>query len=971
MKPDRIGFRAFFLGTLFAAAFAWYAVRAENFPPRTILTATQIPVLPYLLLIFLVAIVNPLLRFVKVSRGLAKSEIMLIFVMGMVSAGLASFGLASQVVPLVAGLFNRDWNTRQARWDLYIEPYVNESFFISEPGIRSAAEVSRDAEFAWRRAVDQLRAAEALEQARAELASVAAAVDREPTSRGLQHRKALAETVMRELETRWEKASEGVLPDTVIASYPGKIEGLKVIMDERRESLRVLEERAFAKTDAFRRGLPADMRAIPGLFAQENEVFEVYLARLSLMRRGMSALRELRKIEESLPAQGDGAPPATAAESLRKAVATLQPEDRTTELQARRHALQEDRRVAESRLGEARRLRDKLAAERRDADASEFHRIDTVLESGKKTIQDMEQDIQRLDDDLSHRVTPRMALAASALNVVTQLQALAVSLAWSGTTAPANADAFRVSLHTVMDQFAPLGISWRQFFLGDVPWGLWVTPLLLWSGVVLVTYLMLMTLNVLIFRQWAHHERLIYPLAELPLLLGGFDTEGSDLGNNAVPPLYRSSMFWLGVAVSVGVLGWNLLAAKSIIPGVKQIPLVFPWDDYVKGSMFSGLSPNTQHQIFFTLIGIAFLIPARISYSMWSFHVIYMLLALALIGLGHGVNLRSFPHDMKMVFNFRNAMGGGAMVAFSSVILWKCRKYLVCAFRPDALGSMDAAERAELRVSSFVFLGSSLALILLLTFGLGSNLFFSIFCWLFMLLVTIGMVRAIAEGGLFCFQCWFNPFHVIRSVFGMNRAWTSASVLAPLAVFYYVILWDIKTYIAPAMANALKIRDRLGIGRLKFHAAVFTGIAVASGVAIATHIIFAYHKGGDAMHAWFYKAALNDYLFGWIKTMAISNPVDTAGGRYWFLAGILVMAFLIFFRRKCFWLPHPLGMIVWVNPVMWCFWFSFFLGWAFKTLVSRYGNRDTYYFFRAFFIGLIVGELVMCLFGVDLNRNWG
>jgi hypothetical protein len=112
-----------------------------------------------------------------------------------------------------------------------------------------------------------------------------------------------------------------------------------------------------------------------------------------------------------------------------------------------------------------------------------------------------------------------------------------------------------------------------------------------------------------------------------------------------------------------------------------------------------------------------------------------------------------------------------------------------------------------------------------------------------------------------------------------------------------------------------------------------------------------------------------DAVFGWIKAMAITNPIDTAGGIYWLLTGATAMGLLLYFRQRNFWLPHPIGLVMWVNPTMRSFWFSIMLGWLFKTLVSRYGDQNTYRQFRNFFIGLIVGELVMCLFGVDLNRN--
>ncbi len=52
---------------------------------------------------------------------------------------------------------------------------------------------------------------------------------------------------------------------------------------------------------------------------------------------------------------------------------------------------------------------------------------------------------------------------------------------------------------------------------------------------------------------------------------------------------------------------------------------------------------------------------------------------------------------------------------------------------------------------------------------------------------------------------------------------------------------------------------------------------------------------------------------------------------------------------------------MWTSPLMHTFWFSILLGWGFKSLVSRYGDKDSYAKLRYLFIGLIVGEMVMCV----------
>ena len=70
-----------------------------------------------------------------------------------------------------------------------------------------------------------------------------------------------------------------------------------------------------------------------------------------------------------------------------------------------------------------------------------------------------------------------------------------------------------------------------------------------------------------------------------------------------------------------------------------------------------------------------------------------------------------------------------------------------------------------------------------------------------------------------------------------------------------------------------------------------------------------------------------------------------------------------------------------VNPMMGAYCFSIFLGWMANALVTKYGSRDAYYRVRGFFIGLIVGEMLLVLLAavlaywlnlhipIHLNRN--
>jgi hypothetical protein len=971
----RITVRALLLGCLASAFFAWRTVYGENIPPLMYYTATQIAVLPFLLLLLCVAVINPLLRIFRYIRPLTIVEVMVIFIMGTVSSGISTFGMASQLVPLVSSLFNPQVNTKQARWDIYIQPFVNEGYFLSEPGLQEKSSIFAQKERIWRQESENLRVAklvihseEQVAEAAAKLATHASEAETSLPRRAAERRLQQAQDNLTRARKTWEELHLEDTPAQRLTTGQAAVDLAKTDMDERNKELQVLMETAFAKVDTFRRGLGDDLRALPGIMYEYGEGWESYKARYARLRHGGQSLAEVEAVAQALATAT--APIANApalVARLEKAAAMLEPVATIPSLSEEQQQIDSDRqdRQAESEKI-ALRLKE-LRQKRRFAQANEFDGLDkeiSELTSRSSTL------ATEIADNKKRYEALDIPLKVAAKVAATQTDLLAFAAKLSSATSD-DLPGLREELATMQVRYHAFDTSWRRYLVGDVPWGLWFKPLANWVLLILLTYLVLMTFNLLIFRQWAHNEKLIYPLAELPSILAGVGEDNSQ--HFGIPSVFRSSLFYAGLVISLTVMGWNhILVAKAIIPDLKEIGLTFKWDPYIAGSMFDGLlgvrDNSAKVHIFFTLIGLSFLVPSKISFSLWFFHLAAMVELLLLVAMNIGTNEGSFPFTWTLVLNFRTAQGGGALMVFALAILWKCRHYMLAWFTPSRIRDLPLSEQKELRYSSLLFMLGSLALVLTLNLGLGVNLFYAVGCYFVILIITIGLVRAVAEGGILGFQCWFSPFHLVRSLFGMNHSWTAPSFFAPMMVYYSVLFLDIKTFIAPAMANMIKIRDDLKMSRMRFHLAVAVAILAAMAVAIVAHLILGYDVGGDKMNGWFYNGFPN-YIFGEIKTIAQTNPVDTAGGRAWLLTGALIMGALLYFRQHIFWLPHPIGMIMLVNPIMRTYWTSILIGWICKTLVSKYGNKETYSRMRCLFIGLIVGELIMCLFGATLNRN--
>ncbi|MFC1582832.1 DUF6785 family protein, partial [Planctomycetota bacterium] len=717
-----------------------------------------------------------------------------------------------------------------------------------------------------------------------------------------------------------------------------------------------------------------------------------YTARFSRLMKGLGALSAVREVRE-LSASGRpwAAVKAEVESGLDKAVATLgkiSNTERDTELKSQLTV--EVEKFDAEWLAATEELK-KRQAHRRIAPAEQFDDLDDEIE-------DLTSDQKSLDRERAaarkevEQVARRLAVTERVIGIMNDLtslrngemltqagDALPVAEGVEPVPAPVLDDPERmiVGLDSVIARFRAIDASMQRFLIGDIPWSAWLRPLFRWGLLIVLTYVILMTFNILIFRQWAHNEKLSYPLARLPEMLAGAGVELGDTGmaRRAVPPLFRTGLFWVGFGLVSVVHGWNLICFTGLVPGLPAIKLVFSWTAYVRGSIFEGITGAGNLDIFFTMLGLAFFIPANISRSLWMFFVLFMVQLLIMVWAGFGVSSHSFQGNWWEQLNFRYAEGGGALMVFATVALWKCRKYLLCGFRPAAIAELEPGERMELRASSIIFMCASVLLILLLWLDLGANPIFAAFIFMIIMVITIGLVRAVAEGGILGFQCFFGPFHFVRAFQGLGnwvKSMNLGSVFAPLMTYYSILFLDIKAFIAPAMANCVKIRDDLRMSRVRFHIAMLCGIGIAMITSMLVYLLMAYDRGADAMNSWFCSNAPRGIL-GRVVWMNTSSPDAIYKGMGWVIFGAVIMALLIFGRRFWFWLPHPIGLIMLVNPLMGSYWFAIFLGWLAKSVVTKYGNKDTYRKFLFFFVGVIISELlwVALYFLVSYLRGGG
>ena len=134
----------------------------------------------------------------------------------------------------------------------------------------------------------------------------------------------------------------------------------------------------------------------------------------------------------------------------------------------------------------------------------------------------------------------------------------------------------------------------------------WIPPLLWWSFFTLVLVFVMLCINILVRRQWIEHEKLTYPIAEIPLTLvqsGGY-----------------SRLMWIGFAIAAGI---------NIVNGLHFMYPSFPGLTFVKfrhiGYIFTEEPWNALRamRISFipSIIGLSFFMPLDVLFSCWFFYL--------------------------------------------------------------------------------------------------------------------------------------------------------------------------------------------------------------------------------------------------------------------------------------------------------------------------------------------------------------
>ena len=511
------------------------------------------------------------------------------------------------------------------------------------------------------------------------------------------------------------------------------------------------------------------------------------------------------------------------------------------------------------------------------------------------------------------------------------------------------------------------GLAMTWFFEGlpfgqPVPWSTllqaWVFPLAMWLTFIGALYFACFVLVVILRKQWVERERLDFPLMRVPEALLERGT-----GSSPVPALLRSRVFWIGAALPLGIILWNI--SGYFYHFIPQIPF------HYQVQVARGF-PTMEFNLNGPIIGFMYFVNLNVSFSIWFFYLLTTVEEGIFNRFGIGVT-----EGNAFVWGLPSTswQSWGAFVFMVLWGLWMARSHLRDVIRKALDSRHPVDDRGELLPYRIAVTGFAVALLYMLVWLNRAGMSWPV-AGLFLacvLIAYLGITRLVIQGGVYFVSTPVVAQAMTMETFGANAI--SPHGLGALGLSYS-FFGDVQSVFMPSAAHAARLRDRMQVGRTGLSVAILLAVVVGFAASIGCILYMGYDQGASNFNSWFYRVSSGAGVLTFNDVMGkVKNPAGPDGSKLGFFgAGGLLMGALTFMQYRFPWWPlHPIGLTiasVWMIRRQAA---AIFLAWSAKTVILRFGGLELYRRAAPFFIGLILGQWigVGISFVVDLLFFYG
>lgn len=452
---------------------------------------------------------------------------------------------------------------------------------------------------------------------------------------------------------------------------------------------------------------------------------------------------------------------------------------------------------------------------------------------------------------------------------------------------------------------------WTTESLLNPPWGSLVRPFVSWTVLIVAVYLVMFCACIILRKQWTERENLQFPLLQLPKELVATPEPG-----HRVSRFLRSRAMWVGAGLPIFVHLLNGLRVH--FPKLPQFRTFFPIDQSLTEGWWRFFRPMNIH-LWFSFIGIAFLLNKKVSLSFWFFYI-FLKLQLAVL---HSLGWLRQAADMNPL-NWGMMAGPlpekrqifGAQLIWFLFILWLARHQmkegLVRAFRfrrregggwftPEFWTWIGLLGGGSVVVGWFTMFSvdpahpvspwAALAFLVLL------------------LVVAVIATRLICQAGLIFVQFNYTP---VEPLFSMGYTFGGAAAFAPatvvmLSIVNRVFARDIREIIMPSMMQGVKLGEDIGASRKRLYLAMGLVILIAIPLSFAAFHWVTYRYSAIDIGWWTFNSPTHD-MYNKVNR-ALTTEVKPVWYEMLYIGiGMAVMAAVILMHRRFIWWPiHPAG----------------------------------------------------------------
>ena len=475
-----------------------------------------------------------------------------------------------------------------------------------------------------------------------------------------------------------------------------------------------------------------------------------------------------------------------------------------------------------------------------------------------------------------------------------------------------------------------------------IPWSVWFEPMAYWLALIVVMGFMLICMSAILHRQWSGHERLAYPMSQLPQSM----IERGPDPRTRLAPFFKNRWTWLGFALPFILLSLN--ACNHYFPFVPQ------YNPYGQVQLFDW-NLHLPIQLNLAWVGFFYLVNLEITFSIWFFYVLSKIQegVFNILGIASTERLSAYEYSQPADVTHQAT---GAVIVLVVFGLWTARRHLAEVGRKLWHPNQGVDDSEELLRYRTALLGFLVSLLFVGAWLWRSGVPLAVLPVLLAvsLIFFILVARVVAAAGVATARSPIVPAYFIISGMG-----TSILGSKGLVALNFTFIWQGESRTSPmvACANALKLAEKISGPKKRLFWGLMLALVCSLLASAYMTLKLAYTYGAINL-----SLINNAGAHGWPYIAPTILNMPDADLRGWLFTGIGALAegFLMWAQHRWHWWPfHPVGFAISVGWLTSQIWFSALIAWLLKGVIVRFGGVRLFRNLRPFFLGLILGEVAV------------